>query len=197
MLHKTQNVSPFDPKWWYNVRKMSKDNLPYVLSVVFRVFVVFSVAWNWHPRPINRIISERMLNIILKGGFSCHPGDLSRKCHFCHGLCESRKPGTRPPSSHCKTVRNIFDGDQIAIYQSLLLFLGLTYRALPLRWDKYWIISRWLTAYSRCCIDVHRSSCIWSSCWLREFIHVAVVYANEMPLFIGNIEFYIQSTINF
>ena len=40
-------------------------------------------------------------------------------------------------------------------------------------------------------------SCTWSSCWLREFIHVAVVYANEMPLFIGNIEFYIQSTINF
>ena len=39
-------------------------------------------------------------------------------------------------------------------------------------------------------------SCTWSSCWLREFIHVAVVYANEMPLFIGNIEFYIQSTIN-
>ena len=85
----------------------------------------------------------------------------------------------------------------LAIYQSLLLFLGLTYRASPLLWDKYWIISRWLTAYSRCCIDVHRSSCIWSSCWLREFIHVAVVYANEMPLFIGNIEFYIQSTINF
>ena len=40
-------------------------------------------------------------------------------------------------------------------------------------------------------------SCTWSSCWLREFIHVAVVYANEMPLFVGNIEFYIQSTINF
>ena len=40
-------------------------------------------------------------------------------------------------------------------------------------------------------------SCTWSSCWLREFIHVAVVYANEMPLFIGNIEFYIQSTIIF
>ena len=55
MLHKTQNFSPFDPKWWYNVRKMSKDNLPYVLSVLFRVFVVFSVAWNWHPRLINRI----------------------------------------------------------------------------------------------------------------------------------------------
>ena len=22
-----------------------------------------------------------------KGGFSCHPGDLSRKCHLCHGSC--------------------------------------------------------------------------------------------------------------
>ena len=30
-----------------------------------------------------------------------------------------------------------------------------------------------------------------------SFIHVAVVYANEIPLFICNIEFYIQSTINF
>ena len=190
MLHKTQNFSPFDPKWWYNVRKMSKDNLPYVLSVVFRVFVVFSVAWNWHPRLINRIYFWKNAEYYTqRGGVSCHPGDLSRKCHLCHGLCESWKQGTRPPSSHCKTVRNIFDGDQIAIYQSLLLFLGLTYRASPPLWDKYWIISRWLTAYSRCCIDVHRSSCIWSSCWLREFIHVAVVYANEMPLFICNIEF--------
>ena len=43
-----------------------------------------------------------------KGGFSCHPGDLSRKCHLCHGSCKSRKRGTRPPSSHYKTVRNIF-----------------------------------------------------------------------------------------
>ena len=42
-----------------------------------------------------------------------------------------------------------------AIYQSLSLFLGLTYRASPLLWDKYYIIARWLTAYSRCCIDVH------------------------------------------
>ena len=151
---------------------MSKDNLPYVLSVVFRVFVVFSVAWNWHPRLINRIISERMLNIILKGGFSCHPGDLSRKCHFCHGLCESRKPGTRPPSSHCKTVRNIFDGDQIAIYQSLLLFLGLTYRASPPLWDKYRIISRWLTAYSRCCIDCGNSYTLRSFMLMNAIVYL-------------------------
>ena len=39
---------------------------------------------------------------------SCHPGDLSRKCHLCHGSCKSQKRGTRPPSSHYKTVRNIF-----------------------------------------------------------------------------------------
>ena len=43
----------------------------------------------------------------------------------------------------------------LAIYQSLLLFLGLTYRVSPLLWDKYYIIARWLTAYSKCCIDVH------------------------------------------
>ena len=39
---------------------------------------------------------------------SCHPGDLSRKCHLCHGSCKSQKRGTRPSSSHYKTVRNIF-----------------------------------------------------------------------------------------
>ena len=32
MLHKTQNFAPFDPKCWYNVRKMNKDNLLYVLQ---------------------------------------------------------------------------------------------------------------------------------------------------------------------
>ena len=43
-----------------------------------------------------------------KGGFSCHPGDLLRKCHLCHGSCKSQKRGARPPSLHYKTVRNIF-----------------------------------------------------------------------------------------
>ena len=38
-----------------------------------------------------------------KGGFSCHPGDLSRKCHLCHGSCKSRKRDKRPPSSRYKT----------------------------------------------------------------------------------------------
>ena len=33
-----------------------------------------------------------------KGRFSCHRGDLSRKCHLCHGSCQSRKRGTRPPT---------------------------------------------------------------------------------------------------
>ena len=42
---------------------------------------------------------------ISKGGFSCHPGDLSRKCHLCHGSCTSQKRGIRPPSSHYKTVK--------------------------------------------------------------------------------------------
>ena len=126
-----------------------------------------------------------MLNIVLKGGFSCHPGDLSRKCHLCHGLCESRKQGTRTPYSHCKTVRNIFDGDQIAIYQSLLLFLGLTYRASPPLWDKYWIISRWLTAYSRCCIDCGNSYTLRSFMLMK--CHCLFVTSNSKsnrPLFL-------------
>ena len=38
-----------------------------------------------------------------KGGFSCHPGDLSRKCHLCHGSCKSRRRDKRPPSSRYKT----------------------------------------------------------------------------------------------
>ena len=50
MLHKTQNFAPFDPKCWYNVRKVNKDSLPYVYSVVFPVFVAFSNAWSWHAR---------------------------------------------------------------------------------------------------------------------------------------------------
>ena len=37
MLHKTQNFAPFDPKCWYNVRKIKKDNLPYVFSRVLQV----------------------------------------------------------------------------------------------------------------------------------------------------------------
>ena len=41
-----------------------------------------------------------------KGGFSCHPGELSRKCHSRHGSCKSGKRGTRPPSMRYKTVRN-------------------------------------------------------------------------------------------
>ena len=39
-----------------------------------------------------------------KGGFSCHSGDLSRKCNLCHGSCKSWNRGTRPPSSRYKTV---------------------------------------------------------------------------------------------
>ena len=36
-LHKTQDFAPFDPKCWYNVRKIKKDNLPYVFSRVVHV----------------------------------------------------------------------------------------------------------------------------------------------------------------
>ena len=37
-----------------------------------------------------------------KGGFSCHPGDLSRKFHLCHGSCKSQKRSLR---GRCKKVR--------------------------------------------------------------------------------------------
>ena len=37
MLHKTQNFASFDPKCWYNVRKIKNDNLPYVFSRVLHV----------------------------------------------------------------------------------------------------------------------------------------------------------------
>ena len=46
-------------------------------------------------------ISGFMLNVtyvspaISKGGFSCHPGDLSRKFHLCHGSCKSQKRSLR------------------------------------------------------------------------------------------------------
>ena len=40
MLHKTQNFAPFDPKCWYNVRKIKKDKLPCVL-------VAFSCTLFW------------------------------------------------------------------------------------------------------------------------------------------------------
>ena len=46
MLHKTQNSALFDPKCWYNVRKVNRDNLPYIFSVVFCVFVAFSVVFS-------------------------------------------------------------------------------------------------------------------------------------------------------
>ena len=45
-----------------------------------------------------------------KGGFSCHPGDLSRKCHLCHGSFKSGKRGTRPPSSRYRTVSSSGSG---------------------------------------------------------------------------------------
>ena len=54
MLRKTQNFAPFDPKRWYNVRKVNKDNLPYVFSVVFCVLVAFSNAWSWQARLIHK-----------------------------------------------------------------------------------------------------------------------------------------------
>ena len=68
-------------------------------------------------KPLKWEINGFMLNVTdqycispatSKGGFSCHPGVLSRKCHLCHRSCKSRRRGTRPLSSRYKTVRNIF-----------------------------------------------------------------------------------------
>ena len=38
MLHKTQNFAPFDPKCWYNVRKINK------LKITYRTFLVSCTA---------------------------------------------------------------------------------------------------------------------------------------------------------
>ena len=74
-----------------------------------------------------------------KGEFSCHPGDLSRKCHLGHGSCtvshRSEAEGllpriTRQSETFLKATS--FRCRMLAIYQSLLLLLGLTYRASPL-----------------------------------------------------------------
>ena len=70
---------------------MSKDNLPYVLSVVFRVFVVFSVAWNWHPRLINRIYFWKNAEYCTQsGGFPvirviCHESVIYVTVYVSHG----------------------------------------------------------------------------------------------------------------
>ena len=65
-----------------------------------------------------------------KGGFSCHPGDLSRKCHLYYGSCKSQKRGTKSPSSHYKTER--FSLPSL----SLALFYPKEWRVCPhLCWD--------------------------------------------------------------
>ena len=83
---------------------------------------VFEIFWNEVLSIIKmRFISERnkwfydecdwsllYFSSYQQRRVSCHPGDLSRKCHLCHGSCKSQKWGTRPPSSHYKTLRNIF-----------------------------------------------------------------------------------------
>ena len=85
---------------------------------------------------------------------SCHPGDLSRKCHLCHGSCKSQKWGTRPPSSHYKTVRNIFPslrsrelyftlgsgGCALTFPGIMFLCIGVSQRYMP----KYPIMGWWL-----------------------------------------------------
>ena len=65
----TQNFAPFNPKCWYDERKVNKDNLPYVFRVLFCVLVAFSIAcsrlsdsgedakvnaWSWHARLIHK-----------------------------------------------------------------------------------------------------------------------------------------------
>ena len=61
-----------------------------------------------------------------KAGFSCHSADLSRRCPLCARLCESRKRGTRPPSSHYKTVRNYFVSQQTELTQNETLLTSIT-----------------------------------------------------------------------
>ena len=62
-----------------------------------------------------------------KGEFSCHPGDLSRKCHSCHvsgqeseaqGLlpCVTRQSGTLVPCSGLWRVCPHFCWDSVLVY---------------------------------------------------------------------------------
>ena len=41
-----------------------------------------------------------------KGWVFLSSGDLSRKCHSCHGSCKSGKRGTKAPFLRYNTVRN-------------------------------------------------------------------------------------------
>ena len=83
--------------------KINNENVHFVIGDGDSPSLIYCHLWDLFLKEINGF----MLNVTDqycispatgKGGFSCHPGDLSRKCHLCHGSCKSRKRGTRPPT---------------------------------------------------------------------------------------------------
>ena len=91
--------------------RKDKESRVRVFSVQMSQTFFKAKKWDFFLKEINGF----MLNVTdqycispptNKVGFSCHSGDLSRKCHSSHGSCKSGKGGTRPPSLRYKTVRN-------------------------------------------------------------------------------------------
>ena len=88
--------------------RKDKESRVRVFSVLMSQTFFKETKWDFFLKEINGF----MLNVsdqycisplTNKVGFSCHSGDLSRKCHSCHGSCKSGKRGTRPPSFNCVT----------------------------------------------------------------------------------------------
>ena len=83
--------------------EINNENVDFVIGDGGNPSVVYCHLWVLFLKEINGF----MLNVTdqycispanSKEGFSCHPGDLLRKCRLCHGSCKSRKRGTRPPT---------------------------------------------------------------------------------------------------
>ena len=92
MLHKTQNCAPFDPKCWYNVRKIKKDNLPYVFTPVLHVrfFGVFKSNLSFFfPSSVFlhyiNICGQNLQNPVLISISTDHLNQVESRCYVTPG----------------------------------------------------------------------------------------------------------------
>ena len=78
-----------------------RGNKPFFPVIISERYKWFYAECDW---SISYFSSYQQRRVFLSSG------DLSRRCHLCHGSCKSRKRGTsrRPPSSRNKTVGNLF-----------------------------------------------------------------------------------------